>query len=71
MLRKQETILTKISMAHCRSTHSYLLDRSPLTHCDLCNRQMSVKHLLLECTQYTRTLYKEMLLQAEMLKDKM
>ncbi|KAF7265501.1 hypothetical protein GWI33_021075 [Rhynchophorus ferrugineus] len=39
-------------MGHCKLTHEYLLKGQSTPLCDLCQIQLSVRHILLDCQKY-------------------
>ena len=48
--RREEIILARLRIGHTHMTHSYLLKGEELPECIPCNTTLSVKHLLIECT---------------------
>ena len=48
--RREEIILANLSIGHTHMTHSCLLKGEELLECIPCNTTLSVKHLLVECT---------------------
>ena len=48
--RREEIILARLRIGHTHMTHSYLLKGEDLPECIPCNTTLSVKHLLVECT---------------------
>lgn len=50
--RREEVILTRLRIGHTRLTHEYLMTRSSPPICRTCNTQLTVKHILTDCTQY-------------------
>ena len=48
--RREEIILARLRIGHTHMTHSYLLKGEELPECIPCNTTLSVKHLLVECT---------------------
>lgn len=50
--RFEQVILTRLRLGHTRLTHEHLLSRNAIPNCEACNTEVTVKHLLLECTKY-------------------
>lgn len=51
--RRWETALARLRIGHTRLTHGYLMSggtRGPL--CTVCNVPLTVKHIMVQCTQY-------------------
>ena len=48
--RREETILARLRIGQIHMTHSHLLEVVELPKCVPCNTTLSVKHLLIECT---------------------
>ncbi|XP_031333925.1 uncharacterized protein LOC116163936 [Photinus pyralis] len=53
--RKEEVIITRLRIGHTHLTHGYLMEKNPQPppRCENCNRGLTVKHLLIECPEYT------------------
>lgn len=51
--RREEVVLTRLRIGHCRLTHGFLMANDDPPICETCGVQKSVKHLLEECTLYT------------------
>ena len=47
---RREEIIARLRIGHTHMTHSYLFKREELPECIPCNTTLSVKHLLVECT---------------------
>lgn len=52
--RRQEIILTRLRLGHTRLTHEYLVKDSEAPICDVCGKNITVKHILIECTKFIR-----------------
>ena len=54
-VRRNEVVLTRLRIGHCRLTHGYLMNSPhyPQPICDTCNTQITVKHVLIECPEYS------------------
>ena len=50
--RKEETIMHRLRIGHTWLTHCFILKKEPLPICVSCNTNLSVKHILLECTDF-------------------
>ena len=48
--RREEIILARLRIGYTHMTHSYLLKGEELPECIPCNTTLSVKHILVECT---------------------
>ena len=51
--RSWEIKVTRLRIGHTHLTHGYLMDGSPPPLCGNCAIQLSVKHILKECPQYS------------------
>ena len=51
--RQQEVVLTCLRIGHTRITHSYLLKRDEQQHCFGCDAFFTVRHILLECSDFS------------------
>ena len=51
--RREQTIITRLRIGHTRLTHSYLMSRDNQPECAACKCQLTVKHLLLECSDFS------------------
>lgn len=47
--RKEQVVLTRLRIGHTRLTHEFLITRNTPPMCDICEEQVSVKHLLEGC----------------------
>ena len=52
--RREEIVLCRLRLGHSRLTHSYIMDREPRPQCSRCRSPLSIKHILIECPEYTR-----------------
>ena len=52
IIRKQETILTRLRIGHTRLTHIHLLRGEPPPLCEECYVPLTVNHILVECPEY-------------------
>lgn len=52
--RREQVIINRLRIGHCRATHSHLFERSDRPQCDTCNAIITVDHLLQNCTKYQR-----------------
>ena len=43
-------LINRLRIGHCRLTHSYLLSGDGRPTCTFCTHPLTVKHILLECT---------------------
>ena len=50
--RREEIVLARLRIGHTRITHSYLLKREDEPKCIGCDTPFTVKHFLLECTDF-------------------
>ena len=51
--RRDEVVLTRLRIGHSRLTHSFLLKGEPPPECFGCNTQYTLKHILLECANFS------------------
>jgi len=51
-------LINRLRVGHCHSTHSYLLSGDNLPACEFCGLSLTVKHILLDCTNFQETLEK-------------
>ena len=49
-----ETRLTRLRIGHTRLTHSHILMRDDPPVCDSCQSFLTVKHILVDCSEYSR-----------------
>lgn len=50
--RSEQVALTRLRLGHTRLTHEYLISKNPRPTCEVCNSDMTVKHILIECNKY-------------------
>ena len=50
---KQETVMTRLRIGHTWITHSYLLKKEDQPFCHACDNPFTVKHILIECSDFT------------------
>ena len=55
LYRKQETVMTRLRIGHTWITHSYLLKKEDQPFCHACDNPFTVKHILVECSDFTHT----------------
>ena len=53
LYRKQETVMTRLRIGHTWITHSYLLQKEDQPFCHACDNPFTVKHILVECSDFT------------------
>ena len=53
LYRKQETVMTRLRIGHTWITHSYLLKKEDQPFCHACDNPFTVKHILVECSDFT------------------
>ena len=53
LYRKQETVMTRLRIGHTWITHSYLLKKEDQPFCHACDNPFTVKHVLVECSDFT------------------
>ena len=53
--RKNDVIMNRLRIGHTRLTHSHLMENRPSPKCNFCgeSQQLSVKHILLECSHFS------------------
>ena len=53
--RKDDIIISRLRIGHTRLTHCHLMEKKPPPICTFCsdNNELSVKHILLECSSFT------------------
>ena len=54
-IRREEVVLARLRIGHTRLTHTYIVKNEQPPRCDLCDQQLTVKHILIECGHLTRT----------------
>ena len=52
---KQETVMTRLRIGHTWITHSYLLKKEDQPFCHACDNPFTVKHILVDCSDFTHT----------------
>ena len=52
-VRQEEVVLARLRISHTRITHSYLLKREELPYCFGCDAPFTVRHILLECSDFS------------------
>ncbi|KAJ8915512.1 hypothetical protein NQ315_012393 [Exocentrus adspersus] len=50
--RRDKIIIRRLRIGHTRYTHGYLMAGATPPSCELCNKRLSVYHILIECPQY-------------------
>jgi hypothetical protein len=50
--RRQEVVITRCKIGHSLLTHSFLLSKNPPPTCDECHIDLSIHHIIQECTKY-------------------
>lgn len=50
--RREQRILTRLRIGHTRMTKQHLFDRTLSNNCEICNTELSVEHILLNCMKY-------------------
>ena len=48
--RREEVVLTRLHVGHCRFTHSFYFTQEERPWCFACDEQLSVEHILLSCS---------------------
>ena len=48
-------VLARLRIGHTRLTHTYIVKNERPPRCDLCDKQLTVKHILIECNHLTLT----------------
>jgi hypothetical protein len=51
--RREEIILARLRIGHTHFTHSYIRKGEPAPECVTCGCEFTVKHILLECMDYS------------------
>ena len=52
--RKENTVLNRLHIGHSYLTHSFILRKEEASVCVACNAVITVKHILIECTDLLR-----------------
>jgi len=50
--RQDEVIVNRLRIGHTRCTHSYLLSGADQPECTTCQCPLTVKHILVDCTDF-------------------
>lgn len=50
--RRDSVVLSRIRIGHTHLTHGYLMSQDPQPICLICSTQISIKHIIEECTLY-------------------
>ena len=50
--RREEVVISRLRIGHCRLTHEHLMTRNPQTICRHCGVNTTVKHIITECPAY-------------------
>jgi len=50
--RREEVVLARLRIGHTRLTHKHLFTRDAAPVCHDCNKEVTVKHIIEECTKY-------------------
>ena len=53
LYRKQETVMTRLRIDHTWIAHCYLLKKEDQPFCHACDNPFTVKHILVECSDFT------------------
>ena len=53
LYRRQETVMTRLRIGHTWITHNYLLKKEDQPFCHACDNPFTVKHILVECSDFT------------------
>ena len=56
--RRDEVAINRLRIGHTRCTHSYLLTGADQPECTTCQCPLTVKHILVECTDFNDNLNK-------------
>ena len=48
-------LINRLRVGYCRLTHSYLLSGDNLPTCEFRGHSLTVKHILLDCTNFQQT----------------
>ncbi|CAH2019761.1 unnamed protein product [Acanthoscelides obtectus] len=51
--RRQQTVLCRLRIGHCKLTHAYLLAGDHRPQCLACQTDLTVQHILVECRLYS------------------
>ena len=53
--RREEVVLSRLRIGHTYITHGYLLRRDDPPFCHACNQPFTVRHFLIECSDFKQT----------------
>ncbi|XP_015432528.1 PREDICTED: uncharacterized protein LOC107188700 [Dufourea novaeangliae] len=53
MSRKEQVAITRIRTGHSRYTHDFLIRKDNPPECNLCNTQITIQHIILECPKFS------------------
>ena len=53
--RKKETVISRLHIGHSFSTHSFLMKGEEPPVCIVCDERLTIKHILLTCSDFTDT----------------
>ena len=56
--RREEVVLTRLHVGHCRLTHSFYFTQEERPWCFACDEQLSVEHILLSCADLIEVRHK-------------
>ena len=56
--RREEVVLTRLHVGHCRLTHSFYFTQEDRPWCFACDEQLSVEHILLSCADLIEVRHK-------------
>ena len=51
--RRDEILIHRLRVGHTHLTHSYLLKKEHLPQCTNCKVPLTIRHILIDCAQYT------------------
>ena len=52
--RKDQILISRLRIGHSKITHSYILNKDQPPICEVCNKRLSVKHIIVECNKYDK-----------------
>ena len=53
--RNHEVALCRLRNGHTRLTHGFLMSNQPPPECSTCHTRVTVKHILIECPEYSHS----------------
>ena len=56
--RKESVVLTRLKIGHTKLTHQHLLAKEEAPVCVGCNSNLTVKHILLDCVDFSNSRFK-------------